>query len=249
MTAKRLRLSEARDLVVRLLGPHNVGRLEYLLKPALRQSWGGAFNGQERRQELFRELLHALRPAAIVETGAHKGTTTRFLAEESGLPVFTVECDPRHHGFAALLLRRHAKQVELHLDDTRDFLRRLRRDQRLSQQQVLFYLDAHWIDVPLREELELIFTHWETAVAMVDDFEVPGTEYGFNDYGDGVALTMRYLAPLSGLGLQGFYPSARPDEETGARRGCVVLCRDRTIAGRLGRLPGLRRAGEGAGTG
>jgi hypothetical protein len=31
--------------VVKLLGEKNVGYLDYLLKPELKESWGGPFNG------------------------------------------------------------------------------------------------------------------------------------------------------------------------------------------------------------
>jgi hypothetical protein len=47
---------------------------------------------------------------------------------------------------------------------------------------VFFYLDAHcgW-EAPLVEELKIIFTKWTEAVVMVDDFQVPGTDYVYDD--------------------------------------------------------------------
>ena len=59
---------------------------------------------------------------AIVETGTYLGTTTTFFAG-SGLPVYTVETDPRYHGFAQMQLRRFRGRVHLSLGDSRVFLK------------------------------------------------------------------------------------------------------------------------------
>lgn len=75
---------------------------------------------------------------------------------------------------------------------------------------------------------------------MIDDFAVPGTDYGFDDYGPGMALNFELLAPLSHLDLTGFFPSASPREESGARRGCIVLCREPALRDTLGKIDLLR---------
>ena len=57
---------------------------------------------------------------------------------------------------------------------------------RLLEVETFFFLDAHGREhLPLREELEIILTHWREAIVMIDDFEVPGTDYGYDDYGPG----------------------------------------------------------------
>lgn len=217
-------------LVLRVLGPANVGRLEYWLQPKLKHGLGGAFNGQERRHEIFRELLAALPFEAIVETGTNRGTTAFFFAEKSSLPIYTVEANPRYYAFAALHLSLKRDRVHLRCSDSREFLRELAADPRMSKTNVFFYLDAHWEDdLPLREELTLIFEHWKNAVVMVDDFQVPGTDYGFDDYGPAGVLALEYLEPLSHLRLEVFFPSAPPELETGSKRGCVVLCREKGV--------------------
>ena len=92
---------------------------------------------------------------------------------------------------------------------------------------VLFYLDAHWEEhLPLQEELEIIFSNWNNAVVLIDDFQVPGTTYGYDNYGPGKALTMNYLKPLQHFQLSAYFPAAEAEQETGAKRGCVVLCKD-----------------------
>jgi len=75
---------------------------------------------------------------------------------------------------------------------------------------------------------------------MIDDFEVPGTAYGFDDYGPGLVLNLEYLEPLRHLNFVTFFPAAGPDHDTGARRGCVVLSRQGSdIAASLKNVKGL----------
>jgi len=230
--------------IAKIIGAANAGRLDYWLEPALRESFGGPFNGQERRKEIFRDLLRTLPIEAIVETGTYRGTTSLFLARESRLPVHTVEANARSHAFARLQLRAFIRtgQLQPYLGDSRRFLARLARERRLPDANVFFYLDAHWSrDLPLREELELIFRHWRDAVVMVDDFQVPGTDYEYDDYGEAGVLALPYLAPLSHLELDVFFPAAAPESETGGRRGCVVICRDPRVSVALEEIESLDR--------
>jgi hypothetical protein len=78
---------------------------------------------------------------------------------------------------------------------------------------------------------------------MVDDFQVPFDKaYGYDDYGPCRTLTAELIAPIvAAHSLQVLYPSIPSAEETGARRGCVVIANN-SVA--LGSLPLLRRLGE-----
>lgn len=229
-----------KQVLKRVLGPQAIGMLEYVLKPSLKESWGGPFNGQAYRQRIYAEVMERLPFKAIVETGTFRGTTTVVFAEQ-GLPVYTVEASPRFHAYARLRLRNVDEQVHLHQADSRVFLEQLARDDSMPHSDVFFYLDAHWEqDLPLREEVEIIFSNWERAVIMVDDFEVPGTAYTFDDYGADKVLNLGYLEPLAHLNLQVYFPAAPAEEETGARRGSVVLCNDSQVARVLDSFSTLR---------
>ena len=67
----------------------------------------------------------------------------------------------------------------------------------LSGLTVFFYLDAHWNDdLPLADEIDIIFSRCPWAVVMIDDFEVPSDPgYQFDDYGPGKALVLGYIRP------------------------------------------------------
>lgn len=234
--------SSIKSLVLRGFGPVAVGRLEYMLRPSLRASWGGPMNGQAGRQRMCREILTALPPTAIVETGTFRGTTTEFFAQ-FGVPVYSVEAEPRYHAFAAMRLRSLRNRVHLSLADSRSFLHRLTADTSVPKDSVFFYLDAHWsADLPLAEEITTIFASWKHAVIMIDDFAVPGDSYSYDDYGPGAALDAGYLDALRRTDMSRFYPSLRAYEETGAKRGSIVLCNDSHTRDRLAALKSLQPA-------
>jgi len=224
------------ESVYRLVGDKLSGVIDYLRFPERGVAWGGPFNGQTVRQELFRVLINEFAPVALVETGTYLGTTTEFIAQ-TGLPVHSVEERPRNYGFARMRLWRK-RFVHLHHGDSREVLRSLFNGPlRLLDGQTLFaYLDAHWNpDLPLAEELDIIFDNCPAAIVMIDDFQVPSDPgYAYDDYGAGNSLTPAYIAPMRLVHrLEAYYPSTPSSEETGARRGCVVLAKEGIHAARL----------------
>jgi predicted O-methyltransferase YrrM len=228
-----------------VLGDKATGAFEYLIYPDRGAGWGGPFNGQRARQELFYRLVERFAPIAIIETGTYLGTTTEFMAT-TGLSIYSIEYNPRNYGFArARLWRSH--NVHLLRGDSRSALRVLFDGPlRGSRNHILFvYLDAHWdSDLPLIEELEIVFGSCPNAIVMVDDFQVPfEAGYGYDDYGVGRVLTADYIEPIvAAYGLRVLYPSTPSVHETGARRGCVVLAKNAAHAQSLTSLPLLREA-------
>jgi hypothetical protein len=233
-----------RRLIRNLLGDSLVGSIDYLRFPKLRVGCGGPFNGQCARQELFQELIAKTAPAIIIETGTFRGTTTEFMAE-TGIPIYSVEGLPRYYGFSRARLWRKGN-VHLYLGDSRAVLRYLFADRLRSvcERPVFAYLDAHWnADLPLREELEIIFDHCPAAVVMIDDFQVPDDSgYQYDDYGPGKSLSPAYIDPvLSKYCLEAHYPSTPSSKETGVKRGCVVLGSSEIYGKLLCALPLLRQ--------
>lgn len=221
----------------KLIGPSRAGMLDYFLSSAKTDPWGGPFNGQKARQELFRHLLKTCRPRVIIETGTYLGISTEYIAELSQVPLFTVEIDARKYGFAKMRLRRR-RNVQLSCGDSRKFLSNVLEitKERYTGSTVLLYLDAHgYEDLPLEEEISIIFSSTDRAIVLIDDFQVPyDPGYGYDDYGDGKALTAQYIAGNVGrYKLAQFFPAIRSDSESGARRGCVVLARHPNIVNAL----------------
>ena len=220
----------------RLLGEQIMGMVDYIRHPERALAWGGPFNGQQGRRAIFEAIVCSQNPQLIVETGTYRGTTTEMLAS-AGTPVVTIEAHPRHYGFARVRLRK-LPNVDLRMGDSRQAMAKLfHRIGPPSQPGTLFaYLDAHWnADLPLAQELDLAFTWDRDAIVMIDDFQVPDDPgYGYDDYGPGRALTPAYIEPVCrAFKLAKLYPKRTSDEETGARRGCVVLASEGRWAGRL----------------
>jgi hypothetical protein len=210
--------------------------------------WGFAMNGQTARLETTRQIIFKLRIRRIIETGTFRGTTTEWFGQ-FGLPVETVEINDRLFAFSKARLSKF-ENISVILDSSVHFLRtRIALDTDSRNESILFYLDSHWEEyLPLREELELIFGHYSNAVVLVDDFKVPDDAgYGYDDYGPGKALTLDYVAASKVPKLSFFSPSIRSGEETGYRRGWVVLTSNEKMTGSLREIGLLRERTDSTG--
>jgi hypothetical protein len=199
-----------------------LGRFEYYRHPEMLDLWGGPFNGQCFRQLMYLDLALACDFKAIVETGTFRGSTTRFLAQNSGgAQVYSCEYSPVNFEFAKWRLR-GAQNIFLFNLDSRKFIR----DLSIARgTKTFFYLDAHWgADLPLREELELIFRNFEDFAVMIDDFEVPNDPgYEVDDYGPGKRLSLRDFPLHQDRRIACYFPARAASQESGLRRGAIVL--------------------------
>jgi predicted O-methyltransferase YrrM len=216
-----------------------------IASPAYKSADNWAFNGQTVRKQLFQKLICAIDFKAIIETGTFVGETTAYMAETSGLPVYTCESHERFHAMAKRRVAGQpiADRISFDLAPSTVFLERLGRTE-LASVSTFLYLDAHWYcQLPAREEIELIARKWDQFVIMIDDFEVAGDSgYGYDDYGCGKALTLNALGEaIESLGLICYFPSIPSSSENGSKRGCVVLIRQGTFQKQLDSLDCLKR--------
>jgi hypothetical protein len=199
-----------------------LARFRYYRHPEMLDLWGGPFNGQSFRQLMYLDLANSCSFEAIVETGTFRGSTTRFLAENSGgAPVYSCEYSPVNFEFAKWRLRGSQNLLLFNLD-SREFIRELK----ISRQaRTFFYLDAHWgADLPLQEELDLIFQNFENFVVMIDDFEVPNDPgYQVDDYGPGKRLSPRDFPLHRDTRIACYFPARAASQESGLKRGAIVL--------------------------
>lgn len=200
------------------------------------------FNAQLFRKKIFLEIIKAFEFELIVETGTWTGNTTAYMAENSGLPVYSVELSERFHRIAGMRLK-EIPNIHLYQGESSEFLQQLSSRSDLTSQRCFFYLDAHWYDdLPLGRELEIISRSWNEFVVMVDDFEVPGDPgYGFDQYPNGQKLDYQtYCGLFDQLNLKAFFPILPAKQETGGCRGCVILAPAGPISDRLVNLQTLR---------
>lgn len=192
----------------------------------LQSGWGGPLNGQVARCELFQKIIQVWTPAAIIETGTFRGITTEWLAEITSTPIYTCEKNKRYFLQSQRRLEK-LLNVHLALQDSRDFIKQIAGIDDISQKRVLFYLDAHWEqDLPLREEISIIFDLFKHPCVIVDDFKVPfDSGYSYDDYGKGKVLSLEILEGLLTPEIQIAFPSTPSESDSGARRGAVILMR------------------------
>jgi predicted O-methyltransferase YrrM len=205
------------------------------------------FNGQEERQRIFQELVGSFTFTEVIETGTFLGNTTGYFAKS--LPraaINSCELTPRFHGLAKMRLNQFGN-IRLFCSDSRAFLSSLKIESDLtdSDQRTFVYLDAHWhTDLPLREELEILKRLRPNAIVMIDDFEVDNDSgYSYDDYGTGKKLSFSNFRPIfNKMGYVPYSPVASSSEETGARRGCVIVALNGHLCVTLDKMQKIRRA-------
>jgi hypothetical protein len=239
-------LEELSELVV-----NAAARID-LQDPQFRQIWGGAFNGQMGRRSIMNKLVTELGIAAVLETGTYRGSSTEYMAERFTIPIYSCEVNPRYYHYSTLRLA-NKPNVKLSLSDSRLFLKRMLASAELPDGQLLCYLDAHWSekivppgvtpeDLPVWEEINLIFALRPSTVAVVDDFRVPGDRgFQYDDYGRGRCLSVIDLRANVAAEIDMLFPRYPSAAETGARRGMVVLARKDTAERILSLIPDLER--------
>jgi hypothetical protein len=197
-------------------------------------------NQQRGRAAMMEAIIRTCGIEQIVETGTYRGSTTAWFAG-FGVPVHTVEANPRFAHLARLRFAAtpHVRPAEM---DSAAFLQRLAEDRSVTGATTLFYLDAHWGErLPLGEEMRTVARAFPAAIMVIDDFQVADdSAYGFDDFGPGKRLDLDYVRRTGVAGLRAFFPALRGAEEDGARRGCVALTANVSLADKLGQIPLLR---------
>ncbi len=204
-----------------------------------RQKRGEVLNGQDGRKAIIKEVMERCALRQIVETGTFRGASTEWFTR-FGVPIHTVEVNRRFFSYSRMRLRGNTL-VHQTFGDSIVFLRSFgERPENLVP--TLFYLDAHWREhLPLAEELDVIRSRFDSAVVIIDDFLVPDDpDYGFDDYGPGRRLSLDYIADVLAGGFTAHFPRLPASQETGARRGSIVLGTP-DMAAKLDMVSTLRR--------
>jgi len=191
---------------------------------------GVGLNGSTTRKKIFDELRKKYDFSGIIETGTYLGDTSGYLAETSGLPVYSSEINRILHSLAKMRLK-DMKNVCLIHSDSRKFIEEISRDPEIVRKECFFYLDAHWgKDCPLVEEISLIASCWEKFVMMIDDFQVPGDDgYGYDRYGAFKKLNISLIRrSMKKHDLGAYFPAVSSEEEgvLSKPRGFVILMRN-----------------------
>ena len=200
-------------------------------------------NGQGFRRKIVEEIMAAVEPEFIIETGTFRGVTTEYLCQLADIRVFTIEINKRSFGFASARLRKF-NRVKLLEGDSVSVLPEVIQSNNLENKIGFYYLDSHWETyLPILDELKIICSRESGAVVLIDDFKIPKDEgYTYDDYGEAGALTLEYLSDIiSRYGLTGYFPNCPSSQETGKRRGALILTND-AFAAALDKIDSLVKA-------
>lgn len=203
--------------------------------------FGGPFNGQRLRLRIVNDIMEAVPFSAFVETGAYLGTTTEHFAR-MGLPVASCEAVLNNFVIAASRLCRYTN-VDLHLADSRSFLKTIKQTRPELYKRPLIYLDAHWFDdLPLPDEINFISENIEEYLIIVDDFEVADSKYFFDVYSNGNELTFKYLFPKLNFDndITLMVPRNASTEETGPRKGTLFVAPTKFYREKLNHIDRLK---------
>lgn len=139
-----------------------------------------AFGKDKYLKMQFRNLMEKHDIDTVVETGTYKGQTTKALAYMVNM-VHTIELNEAYYHEAFQELS-DEHNVKMHLGSSPEIINSLHLE--LEQQNVLFFLDAHWYNYnPLLDELESIHDIGQRPVIVIHDFKVPAhPEFGFDTY-------------------------------------------------------------------
>ena len=174
------------------------------------------FNGQAGRTAIMTAIINTCGIEQIVETGTFRGDSTAWFGE-TGLPVHTVEKNPR---FAQLARLQFADEPSIHTVemDSAAFLEQLAGKAEVTARITLFYLDAHWERrLPLGEEIRTVAGSFPAAVMVIDDFRCrTTTTTGSTTTGPVSASTSNMCLPLGSTG------STRSSRHFGARTRTVL---------------------------
>lgn len=164
----------------------------------------GALDDKFAFEELLK-LVNRFGVTKIYETGTYKGWSTLKLIE-LGLQIETIEVNLNFYNIAKDKLK-NFKNVNLHLGDSTIKLSEIIYN---GEKNSMFFLDAHWNDLPLLKELEIIAKFTNNPIIIIHDFFVPngnkiksdngykivddgsGSKFGYDVYGD-VILNIDYI--------------------------------------------------------
>lgn len=202
------------------------------LMPYQEFPWNG--DGYLAAEVLRLKEVHGLTKA--LETGTCLGSTTLWLAEHFD-KVQTCEISDQYYEIACERFMAHDKPYAI-VDTTDRFWDHIVARKRPSKTVVwnvadrvdFIFLDAHWGDhCPLLDELDAIANpeHGRNAglpCIVIHDFQVPGTDFGFDRMPDGRPFNLELVKPyLDRIYGEGKYRTNYPTKVEGAKRGWISI--------------------------
>ena len=186
------------------------------LMPFQEYPWNG--DGYLAAEVLRLKKAHGIRCAN--ETGTCLGSTTCWLAENfDKVNTCDVNGEFLDIAMARINKRDTVGRVNISHASSVDILNNHAPDG-------LYFLDAHWgPHCPLLRELDAIAAAKVKPCIVIHDFQVPGTDFGFDRFPDsGYPFCLEAIAPhLDAIYGTGKWGHRYPEKVEGARRGWISI--------------------------
>lgn len=190
------------------------------LMPFQEYPWNG--DGYLATEVLRLKEAHGLTSA--IETGTCLGTTTLWLARNFGW-VQTIEIHGQYYQIATQRLKEEIR-TRVCWGPSSEWLPRIfDACSPCEETAALCFLDAHWNEhCPLLDELDIIAQSGFKPCILIHDFQVPGTDFGYDRMPDGRPFTLDLIrSHLDAIYGEGGWKHNYPTKVEGARRGWISI--------------------------
>jgi hypothetical protein len=149
----------------------------------------GALEDKFAFQEL-EKLVQEFNIERIIETGTYYGWSTKKISE-LGLKIDTIEINERFYQEAKDILTQ--ENIKVHLGNSVNILKEIIEE---GEKNLLIFIDSHWGELPLIQELEVIKNKKIEPVLIIHDFYVPDengkAKFGYDTY-NGVIMNFEFI--------------------------------------------------------
>jgi hypothetical protein len=149
----------------------------------------GALEDKFAFQEL-EKLINQFNIKRIIETGTYYGWSTKKMSE-LGLRIDTIEINEKFYKETKKTLTQ--ENVKMHLGNSVNVLKEIIED---GEENLLIFIDSHWGELPLLQELEVIKNKKIEPVILIHDFYVPDengkAKFGYDTYGN-ITLNFEFI--------------------------------------------------------
>lgn len=185
------------------------------LMPYQEFPWNG--DGYLAAEVLRLKEAHGLTKA--IETGTCLGSTTCWLAENFDV-AHTIDVNADWQQIAYTRQLDIPGEVVFHTDDSAKVL-----NMSTIGDGWFMFADAHWNEhCPLLDELKALAFIGAKPVLLIHDFQVPGTDFGFDKMPDGRPFNLELIQPyLDRIYGEGKWKHTFPTKVEGARRGWISI--------------------------
>lgn len=178
-----------------------------------------AFNNDTYLELKFLQIKEKFKIDSVIETGTYYADTTKWLSKNFS-KVYTCEINAEFYKIATQELDGYDNVIHC-LQPSQQFLKEALT---MAEGNIIVFLDAHWYENPLLQEIELVWGSGKKPILVIHDFKVPKKDFGYDTY-PGIVYDWNYIKESVDKAY-GSYSIEYNEHATGAKRGCIFIYPD-----------------------